>query len=124
MEKFSTVWDELDLKVRCYLDQLPEILTVLQTWIPQGGYFICVDMSRLRIPGEALAPSRLGELPLDCHICWFLTTVIGVSALPCSTFTSPAFKGLPEGFVRFSFGKSDVDLDIAMERLRKLCEYL
>ncbi len=69
-----------------------------------GTYFQCVDYS---------AVSELGE---DAFCRW-LTSEIGVAAIPLSAFYADARE---QGIVRFCFAKKDETLDVAIERLARL----
>jgi methionine transaminase len=70
----------------------------------QGSYFQCVDIS---------AVSDLGE----AEFCQWLTTEIGVAAIPLSAFYGDAFD---QRVVRFCFAKKEETLLTALERLAKL----
>jgi len=70
----------------------------------EGSYFQCVDIS---------AVSKLGE----ADFCKWLTTEIGVAAIPLSAFYG---SGFDQHVVRFCFAKKDETLNTAIERLAKL----
>lgn len=70
----------------------------------QGTYFQCVDIS---------AVSDLNE----ADFCKWLTTEIGVAAIPLSAFYGDGFD---QKVVRFCFAKKDETLHTALERLAKL----
>lgn len=70
----------------------------------EGTYFQCVDIS---------AVSDLGET----EFCKWLTTEIGVAAIPLSAFYG---NGFDQRVVRFCFAKKDETLNAALERLRSL----
>ena len=70
----------------------------------QGSYFQCVDIS---------AVSDLGE----AEFCRWLTTEIGVAAIPLSAFYGDGFD---QGVVRFCFAKKEETLLTALERLARL----
>lgn len=70
----------------------------------QGTYFQCVDIS---------AVSDLNE----AEFCKWLTTEIGVAAIPLSAFYG---NGFDQKVVRFCFAKKDETLNTALERLAKL----
>ncbi len=74
----------------------------------EGTYFQCVDISALS--GTA------GSLP-EADFCKWLTTEIGVAAIPLSAFYGDGFD---QRVVRFCFGKKDETLRLALERLAKL----
>jgi len=70
----------------------------------EGSYFQCVDIS---------AVSDLNE----AEFCKWLTTEIGVAAIPLSAFYGDGFD---QRVVRFCFAKKDETLQQALERLAKL----
>lgn len=70
----------------------------------EGTYFQCVDIS---------AASDLSEIAF----CQWLTTEIGVAAIPLSAFYADGFD---QRVVRFCFAKKDATLHEALERLAKL----
>ena len=70
----------------------------------EGSFFQCVDYS---------AVSELGE---DAFCRW-LTTTIGVAAIPLSAFYGEAFE---QHIVRLCFAKKEETLGAALERLAKL----
>ncbi len=70
----------------------------------QGSYFQCVDIS---------AVSDLSE----AEFCKWLTSEIGVAAIPLSAFYGNSFD---QRVVRFCFAKKDATLHSALERLQKL----
>ncbi|MES2280083.1 MAG: pyridoxal phosphate-dependent aminotransferase [Pseudomonadota bacterium] len=70
----------------------------------EGSYFQCVDISAL---------SDLNE----SDFCKWLTSEIGVAAIPLSAFYGDGFD---QGVVRFCFAKKDETLNAALERLARL----
>ena len=70
----------------------------------QGTYFQCVDYS---------AASDLGE----DDFCRWLTSEIGVAAIPVSAFYADGFE---QRIARFCFAKKDATLDLAIDRLGRL----
>ena len=70
----------------------------------EGSYFQCVDIS---------AVSELGE----ADFCQWLTTEIGVAAIPLSAFYGDGFD---QRVVRFCFAKKDETLQTALDRLARL----
>ena len=85
---------------------------------------VVVDLSPLIIPESCTLPIHYNHLPYDCLVAWFLTSTIGVSAMPCSMFTTREIESFPRGAVRFSFGRSWDELQLAKTRLRALKAYL
>ena len=70
----------------------------------EGSYFQCVDYG------------RVSDLP-EAAFCEWLTTEIGVAAIPLSAFYAD---GLEQRIARLCFAKRDETLRSALERLRKL----
>jgi methionine aminotransferase len=69
-----------------------------------GTYFQCVDYS------------AISDLP-EAEFSTWLTTEIGVAAIPVSAFYHEARES---GIVRFCFAKRDETLELALQRLGKL----
>ena len=80
---------------------------------PQGSYFVVADTRQLDIPATALDASE----PRDVAVCRWLTTEVGVAAIPPSAFYSPEHKHLAQHLARFCFCKTDSVLDEAAQRL-------
>ena len=70
----------------------------------EGTYFQCVDVSEV---------SSLGET----EFCQWLTTEVGVAAIPLSAFYG---NGFDQRVVRFCFAKKDDTLNAALQRLSML----
>ncbi len=70
----------------------------------EGTYFQCVDISSVSDLGEA-------------DFCKWLTTEIGVAAIPLSAFYGDGFD---QRVVRFCFAKKDETLNSALDRLARL----
>ncbi len=70
----------------------------------EGSYFQCVEIGKVSTLGEA-------------DFCRWLTTDIGVTAIPLSAFYASGFN---QGIVRFCFAKQDDTLYKALDRLRAL----
>ena len=70
----------------------------------EGSYFQCVDIS---------AVSDLGE----ADFCKWLTSEVGVAAIPLSAFYGDGFD---QRVVRFCYAKKDETLNAALARLAKL----
>jgi methionine aminotransferase len=70
----------------------------------EGTYFQCVDIS------------QVSDLRED-EFCKWLTTELGVAAIPLSAFYG---SGFDQRVVRFCFAKKDETLNTALERLAKL----
>ena len=70
----------------------------------EGTYFQCVDISKVSDLNEA-------------DFCQWLTSEIGVAAIPLSAFYG---NGFDQRVVRFCFAKKDETLNLALERLSRL----
>ena len=70
----------------------------------RGSYFQCVDYS------------AVSDLP-EAEFCRWLTTEIGVAAIPVSAFYESGFE---QRIARFCFAKKDETLRLALERLAKV----
>ena len=70
----------------------------------EGSFFQCVEIGKVSTLGEA-------------DFCRWLTTDIGVTAIPLSAFYA---SGFDQGIVRFCFAKQDETLYKALDRLRAL----
>ncbi len=73
-----------------------------------GTYFQCVDYSALNIP-----QAKLNE----AEFCKWLTTTVGVAAIPVSAFYE---KPTESGVIRFCFAKQEQTLSTALQRLQNL----
>lgn len=74
----------------------------------EGTYFQCVDISGLSVPEKDLG---------EAEFCKWLTTEIGVAAIPLSAFYG---NGFDQKVIRFCFAKKDDTLRLALERLARL----
>ncbi len=84
----------------------------LQPGVPAGGYFILTDYRGINVPAELKDDSAA--------FCRWLTTEIGVAAIPLSAFYSPEHLGETRGRVRFAFCKQQSTLERAAQRLLRL----
>ena len=73
-----------------------------------GTYFQCVDYSALSIPEAKLS---------EADFCQWLTTQVGVAAIPVSAFYEQATES---GVIRFCFAKQEQTLSNALQRLQSL----
>ena len=74
----------------------------------EGTYFQCVDISGLSVPEKDLG---------EAEFCKWLTSEIGVAAIPLSAFYG---NGFDQKVIRFCFAKKDETLRLALERLARL----
>ena len=74
----------------------------------EGSFFQCVDISSLAVPERTLGEARF---------CEWLTTEVGVAAIPLCAFYGDGFD---QSVVRFCFAKKDETLRTALQRLARL----
>jgi methionine transaminase len=74
----------------------------------EGTYFQCVDISGLDVPEKNLS---------EADFCKWLTTDIGVAAIPLSAFYG---SGFDQKVIRFCFAKKDETLLAALDKLKGL----
>lgn len=108
MDKFNAVWDELGLP---YSD-------------PEGGYFVLVNMAKVKLPEDYQFPPHVADRPRDFKLCWFLIQEIGVAAIPPTEFFTDKNAHIAEDWLRFAVCKNDDVLEQAQDRLRELKKYL
>lgn len=90
---------------------------------PEGSFFILTDITKFNLKeGQGQSPS-LTNMCLDrkdWNFCRWLTTEVGVAAIPCSAFylTTETEKP-PTNVVRFAFCKTEEDLRSAREKLSR-----
>ena len=84
----------------------------LQPSVPDGGYFILTDVAGVS--------ARAGTGDDGAAFCRWLTTEVGVAAIPLSAFYSPEHLDQTRNRIRFAFCKQQATLEKAAERLRRL----
>jgi hypothetical protein len=103
MKRFNKVWDELGLPVfKCpplngYRSQY---VNSPQYSEPEGGYFVLVNLKRVRMPADYDFPPHVAERPRDFKLSWFLIKEVGVAAIP-PTGRFPSF------FIQFQLNSID-----------------
>ncbi|KHN98324.1 Pyridoxal phosphate-dependent transferase, major domain protein [Metarhizium album ARSEF 1941] len=108
MDRFNEIWAELDLP---YSE-------------PEGGYFVLVNMKKVKVPANYPFPEHVASRPRDFKLAWFLIWEVGVAAIPPTEFYTDANAYLAEDYVRFAVCKDDEVLDEAKRRLRGLKKYM
>ncbi|KAL1864393.1 hypothetical protein VTK73DRAFT_5913 [Phialemonium thermophilum] len=108
MDRFNAVWHELGLP---YSE-------------PEGGYFVLVNMSKVKLPDGYPFPPHVAERPRDFRLAWFLIQEVGVAAIPPTEFYTDANAPSVEDYLRFAVCKPDDVLETAKERLRGLRKYI
>ncbi|KAG9256299.1 pyridoxal phosphate-dependent transferase [Emericellopsis atlantica] len=108
MDRFNQVWPELGLP---YSE-------------PEGGYFVLVNMAKVKIPADYPFPEHVASRPRDFKLAWFLIQEVGVAAIPPTEFYTEENQHLAEDYIRFAVCKEDQVLEDAKERLRGLKKYM
>lgn len=108
MKRFNAVFDELDLP---YTE-------------PEGGYFVMVNMAKVKLPADYPFPPHVASRPRDFKLAWFLIQEVGVAAIPPTEFYTDQNSHLAEDYIRFAVCKPDDVLETAKERLRGLKKYI
>lgn len=110
-EIFTKVFDELELPYTS----------------AQGGYFLLVNLSKLKIPNNYEYPEEiLSRGTNDFKLAYWLIKEIGVVGIPPTEFLTPETRkgsGL-ENSIRFAVCKDDTVLEDAVQRLKQLKNYL
>jgi len=97
------------------LDSL--IAVGLKPIVPKGSYFIVVDITDVELPESETNPT---DRRRDFNVCRYLTSVVGVAALPMSAFYSEENSHIGQSFARFAFCKTDAILEAARVKLKQL----
>jgi len=105
---------------KMYQEKRDKIVNILKNSpfvpiVPKGSYFVLADSSKL--PKNAFKGSFAQK---DWNVCSWLTTEIGVAAIPPSAFYSKEHQELGANIVRFCFCKKDSVLEEAGNRLQKI----
>jgi kynurenine aminotransferase len=108
MDLFNEIWDELGLPYS----------------IPEGGYFVLVNLNKVKLPEGYEFPAHVANRPRDFKLSWFLITELGVAAIPPTEFFTDENAHIVEDWLRFAVCKNDDVLEQAKERLRGLKKYI
>lgn len=108
MVRFNAIWDELGLP---YSD-------------PEGGYFVLVNMNKVKLPENYPFPPQVADRPRDFKLSWFLIQELGVAAIPPTEFYTEENAWIAQDYLRFAVCKNDDILETAKERLRGLKKYI
>lgn len=108
MDLFNQIWEELDLP---YSD-------------PEGGYFVLVNLAKVKLPGDYPFPPHVASRPRDFKLSWFLIKELGVAAIPPTEFFTEKNAHIVEDWLRFAVCKEDSVLEEAKNRLRGLKKYI
>jgi kynurenine--oxoglutarate transaminase/cysteine-S-conjugate beta-lyase/glutamine--phenylpyruvate transaminase len=92
---------------------------------PEGGFFVLCDTSKIDLPVDYSKEIGIDGLPLtrDWAFCRWLTSEIGVAAIPPSAFFTAKNKPLAANLIRLCYCKEDASIHEAGKRLQKLKQY-
>ncbi|ODA76393.1 hypothetical protein RJ55_08239 [Drechmeria coniospora] len=108
MDRFNEVWDELGMPYSK----------------PDGGYFVLVNMKKIKVPEDYPFPPHVASRPRDFKLAWFLIQEVGVAAIPPTEFYTDKNAHMAEDYIRFAVCKDDELLEEAKARLRGLKKYI
>jgi kynurenine aminotransferase len=58
--------------------------------IPDGGYFVVVNMKKIKLPDSYMYPAHISSRPRDFKLAWVLINELGAGAILLSgTFLYP-----------------------------------
>jgi len=100
-------------------DHLLESLVAagLRPIVPKGSYFIVVDVSDVQVPDYE---GKVKDHRHDFNVCRYLTSVVGVAALPMSAFYSEENNHIGQKYARFAFCKAEAILEVARIKLKTI----
>ncbi|KAL6074448.1 Kynurenine--oxoglutarate transaminase 3 [Balamuthia mandrillaris] len=91
--------------------------------VPQGAFFVLADISKIKLKGDEGKDKSITKMNMhlkDWNVCRWLTTEIGVAAIPCSAFYCDEHSEGASNLIRFCFCKTDDVLEQAAQHFRKL----
>jgi kynurenine aminotransferase len=91
---------------------------------PEGGYFVMVNMQKVKLPEDYPFPPHVASRPRDFKLAWFMIQEIGVAAIPPTEFYTDANTWIAEDYMRFAVCKEDEVLEAAKDRIRGLKKYI
>lgn len=91
---------------------------------PEGGYFVLVNLSKVKLPEGYRFPPHVLERARDFQLAWFLIKELGVAAIPPTEFYTAKNEKEAENYLRFAVCKDDKVLEAAKEKLRRLKEFM
>ena len=108
VDRFNQIWDELGLP---YSE-------------PGGGYFVLVNLAKVKLPEDYEFPPHVASRPRDFKLSWFFIKEFGVAAIPPTEFFTDANAHIVEDWLRFAVCNNDDVLERAKDRLRGLKKYI
>lgn len=92
--------------------------------IPEGGYFILLNVAGLQLPVDFTVPEIIKGRTRDWAVAWFIAQEAGVVTIPPTDFYSPEHADLGADHVRIAFCKDTDTLRAAGKRLLKLKPFI
>lgn len=119
-------WDSAVKEMKGKITRFCEVFDELNIpySIPEGGYFVLANFSKVKLPDDYEFPSHVINRPRDFKMAWFMIMELGVAAIPPTEFYTDGNTHLAEDWMRFAVCKNDNILDDAKERLRGLKKYM
>ncbi|OJZ85745.1 hypothetical protein ASPFODRAFT_33383 [Aspergillus luchuensis CBS 106.47] len=123
---YNGFWSQTRTLVREKMIRLCQVFQELDLpyTIPEGGYFVLVNMPKVQIPRVYRTPPHIRDRRRDSLLARFLIMELGVAAIPANEFYSPEHPCLGENYLRFAVCQGDDILDSAKARFRRLQLYL
>ncbi|KAF2486442.1 pyridoxal phosphate-dependent transferase [Neohortaea acidophila] len=113
---------EMQAKVKLFCEVLDEL--DLPYSIPEGGYFVMVNLAKIKLPEGYDFPPHVASRPRDFQLSWFLIKEVGLAAIPPTEFFTDEHAYMAEDWLRFAVCKNDDVLELAKERMRGLRKYI
>jgi len=116
-------FDDLKASLEGKRDKLCRLLRTagLSPIVPQGGYFLLADTTKIGIPTDFPLWEAPEDMPLrerrDFAVCRLLCERAGVTAIPASAFFSEGHRHITDSLARFCFCKQDDTLNEAFRRI-------
>ncbi|KAH8915668.1 PLP-dependent transferase [Atractiella rhizophila] len=119
-------WDQQRKEYEERLEVLREALDKLGLpyTVPEGSYFVLVNVERLKIPDDFVVPDMLAPFAHDFKAAWFVSETAKVVSIPVSAFFDKSHWSIGEKYLRFAFCKDLKTLREAGERLQVLKQYI
>jgi kynurenine aminotransferase len=119
---FQTQVAEYDERRKILCDAFDKL--GLTYYVPDGTYFILLDISDIVWPKDYIFPKSLDGRGRDFRACWFIAETVGVSTIPVSEFYCEEHANIGERFARFAFCKDADTLREAAERIQGLKKHI
>ncbi|KRW98636.1 Pyridoxal phosphate-dependent transferase [Pseudocohnilembus persalinus] len=104
-----------------FIDQLIEGYQDFNIWIPQGGYFILCDISKIQVPEKYYTNPLFSDYDIskDLAFSFYQANETKVLPIPCSIFYQKEHKEEGQNFVRYAICKEKETLLEAGQKLKK-----